>query len=56
MRARVASYHFEAKQLSALGLVLGLSRPMEPYFIIDCPQCGERIQGAGGRKPLDSEV
>jgi hypothetical protein len=54
MRAPVRSYQHDATKLSALGLVLGLSRTMEPYFIIDCPQCGERIQDAGIRKPMDS--
>jgi hypothetical protein len=53
MQARVDSYHFDASRLAAVGLVLGLDRAMEPYFIIDCPNCGQRVQVAGGRKPLE---
>lgn len=53
LASRVESYHHEASRLAAVGLVLGLNRPMDPYFVIDCPHCGERVQIAGPRKPLE---
>jgi hypothetical protein len=52
-KARVVSYNDEPERLAAVGLILGMTSPMEPYFVIECPNCAERIQVAGRKKPDD---
>lgn len=40
----VFSYESEPEKLFKMSAILGLGRELEPYFVIDYPFCGRRIQ------------
>ncbi len=44
--AKVVLYQCDPRKLAAIGNLIGLDAPMRPYFVLDCPQCGMRIQEA----------
>ncbi len=43
-KAKVKGYVSDHETLADLGELFGWDTPPPPYYFIDCPNCGERIQ------------
>ena len=51
--ATVVQHVTDADELARVGLALSLGESARPYFVIECPNCGQRIVEADVH-PLDS--